>query len=399
VNSVTGSITAFSIAYGSPGETATTTAADGGYSFYNFSSGTYAVRRVSPAGWSAISPAGARSVNLTSGTSVPGQDFGDYENSTPRVINAPAISPNPPTAGTAATLSVLGADANGEANLTYTWSTLTKPTGSTSPTFSVNGTNAAKSSSVTFAASGTYALRVTIKNAAGTLVTSDLTFTVAAAPAPQVTAFVIDDGSTQCSMVRSLTLAFDQAVNLDSSKITLLLNNSPAPVTLAVSALAGNQYRVTFGGNGVSAGSLADGRYRLVLNGSQITNATGTPMASSPGYDFYRLFGDGDGSGVVDFNDFLILQNAFGKTSTTAGFASGLDGDSNDVIDFNDFLMLQNQFGKTLPQLASIVTPTTQTPTAPTGRIQGPKKHVRHAPLKADSSRLSYRPADHRRRG
>ena len=50
----------------------------------------------------------------------------------------------PPGDGTTTALSVLGADDGGEANLTYTWAATTLPGGGHAPTFSANGTNAAK---------------------------------------------------------------------------------------------------------------------------------------------------------------------------------------------------------------------------------------------------------------
>ena len=53
--------------------------------------------------------------------------------------------------GTTTVLSVLGADDGGESNLTYTWSVTSKPSGASNPTFSLNGINAAKSTTNTIA--------------------------------------------------------------------------------------------------------------------------------------------------------------------------------------------------------------------------------------------------------
>lgn len=106
-------------------------------------------------------------------------------NTAPTVATAAKITPTAPTAGTAATVSVLGADNGGEANLLYTWSVVTAPTGAVAPTFAANGTNAAKTTAVSFTTAGTYTLRATISD--GSLsVTSNVTFTVAANPAPTV---------------------------------------------------------------------------------------------------------------------------------------------------------------------------------------------------------------------
>jgi len=80
------------------------------------------------------------------------------------------------------TLTVLGADDADESNLTYTWSVTSKPVGADDPTFtvdeSVNGTNAAKDALVTFSGAGDYQLAVTITDAGGLTITSDVAVTV-----------------------------------------------------------------------------------------------------------------------------------------------------------------------------------------------------------------------------
>src|SRR5439155_6382698 len=87
----------------------------------------------------------------------------------PTVATPPAANPNPVSANSA-TLSVVGADESGEAALTYTWSTVSAPGGAQAPVFSVNGSNAAKNSAVTFFKAGSYTLQVSISD--GTLATT-----------------------------------------------------------------------------------------------------------------------------------------------------------------------------------------------------------------------------------
>jgi O-glycosyl hydrolase/regulation of enolase protein 1 (concanavalin A-like superfamily) len=104
------------------------------------------------------------------------QLFNSY---TPPTVATPA-SANPTTVtGVTSTLAVLGASALGENTLKYTWSTV-----GTTPapvTFSVNGTNAAKSTVATFSKAGTYTLRATMADNYGYFSTSDVTVTVNAA--------------------------------------------------------------------------------------------------------------------------------------------------------------------------------------------------------------------------
>ena len=93
----------------------------------------------------------------------------------PTVETPPSANPNPVT-GTATSLSVLGADDGGEANLTYMWSTTGTPPAPVS--FSANGSNAAKTTNATFSKAGTYTFRVTITDTGGLSTTSSVIVTV-----------------------------------------------------------------------------------------------------------------------------------------------------------------------------------------------------------------------------
>jgi hypothetical protein len=88
-------------------------------------------------------------------------------------VATPASAGLSSVSGTSTTLSVLGSDASGESTLTYTWSST--PAG---PTFSANGTNAAKNTTVTFNAAGNYTLTASIADSSNRTVTSATTVTV-----------------------------------------------------------------------------------------------------------------------------------------------------------------------------------------------------------------------------
>jgi hypothetical protein len=96
-------------------------------------------------------------------------------NTAPTIAAAASASPNPVMTTTAA-LSALGADDNGESNLTYTWA----PTG-TIPApvmFSINGTNMAKNTTAIFTSAGDYQFQVTISDQGGLTVNSAVVVTV-----------------------------------------------------------------------------------------------------------------------------------------------------------------------------------------------------------------------------
>ncbi|MBV8780609.1 MAG: hypothetical protein JO353_04365, partial [Phycisphaerae bacterium] len=84
---------------------------------------------------------------------------------------ATAASGTVSSVGTTIALSVLGGDAAGESHLTYTWQAVLQP-GSTAPTFSANGTNAAKNTTATISTTGDYVFQVTATNASGSSTTS-----------------------------------------------------------------------------------------------------------------------------------------------------------------------------------------------------------------------------------
>jgi|GEM_PF-2104200 len=96
-------------------------------------------------------------------------------NDPPSIVTPALANPNP-VLGTTAALSVLGADDGGEGNLTYTWATTGTPPAAV--TFSANGTNAAKATTITFAKAGNYTLQVTVKDAANQVATSSVAMTV-----------------------------------------------------------------------------------------------------------------------------------------------------------------------------------------------------------------------------
>ena len=97
--------------------------------------------------------------------------------SAPTIAQAIMVNGNLAVTGKTAPISVLGADATGAANLRYTWSITTAPTGGLAA-FAANGNNAAKSTTMTFNEAGTYGLQVTITDTANLSVTTTTTVTV-----------------------------------------------------------------------------------------------------------------------------------------------------------------------------------------------------------------------------
>jgi hypothetical protein len=120
---------------------------------------------------------------------------------TPPSVARPAATVPSPTTTTAADLSVLGADDQGETTLTYTWTT----NGSVPApvTFSANGTNAAKDTTATFSKAGIYTFTVSIRDSRGQTTTS----TVSAAVTQVLTTVVVTPASASLATGGQKTFA------------------------------------------------------------------------------------------------------------------------------------------------------------------------------------------------
>jgi hypothetical protein len=119
--------------------------------------------------------------------------------SAPTVAQQPAVTSQ---TSTTVSLSVLGTDAeDAESSLKYTWSA-TSSTGAASPTFSVNGSNAAKSTTVTFSKAGTYVFTAKIVDSSGQSVT---TSTVTVTVSQELTAISVTPSSVTLSLGESQT--------------------------------------------------------------------------------------------------------------------------------------------------------------------------------------------------
>jgi hypothetical protein len=162
--------------------------------------------------------------------------------------------------GVSTNLSVLGADANGEQNLTYTWIASTAPA---PVTFSANGTNTAKDTVAWFSGAGSYTLLVTITNAAGYFATSSVTVTVAAT---LTDILVTPAGST--TTVNGL----QQFTASSTDQFGNVLNNSPS---YSWSASAGS-----IASTGVFTAPASAGSVTITASASGVQGSTNVAVVS-----------------------------------------------------------------------------------------------------------------------
>lgn len=168
----------------------------------------------------------------------------------------------------------------------------------------------------------------------------------------------IDDGSGQRSSVRSVTVTFSGIVTLAPDAIQLYRQDWSL-VDLSVSSFvsAGRTVAVlTFSGDDVIAGSLADGDYWLVVWGDLIHDGFGRSLdadgdGTEGGYRvdaFFRYFGDSDGDRDVDDLDYVLFDRAFGTQAGDPDYLGYFDFGGDGDVDDTDFFQFLERYGKVL---------------------------------------------------
>lgn len=170
---------------------------------------------------------------------------------------------------------------------------------------------------------------------------------------------IVNNDVAQRSIVTSLTVAFDSKVSFGgvaASAFQLNRQSDNAAVTLAAAVDAsGTIVTLTFTGGAVDpGGSLADGRYTLKILANQFGGlgfdgndnglANGSPaddytLIGTPANGLFRLFGDSDGNGAVNSDDFAGFRDLFGMGPSFFDFNN--DGLTNSA----DFIEFRKRFG------------------------------------------------------
>ena len=140
-----------------------------------------------------------------------------------------------------------------------------------------------------------------------------------AAPAPVVVSVTINGGAVQRSRVTSIEVTFSNVLDVNPAaafSLTRLSDGATVGGISASSVVIGGKTvtTLTFGGSNTDIGSLADGKWTLLIQAGAIVSG-GTPMAGNYSQgNIKRLFGDVNNDGTVDGTDFANFGNAFGQT-------------------------------------------------------------------------------------
>jgi hypothetical protein len=214
---------------------------------------------------------------------------------------------------------------------------------------SIDGTGLATLGST----AGTYTVTATLGSASNNA-------SVTVAVTPVVSSFEVNDGSVQRSMVDSLTVTFNEPVTLSAGAITLNLLSQTGGASTPVTNFnlnspdGGTTWVLTFTNPSYIGGSLPDGAYELSVSAAGVSNG-GVNMSADQNFTFLRLYGDFEGNGTVNGDDFTTLVTLLGKQTNLTNWY--VDYDADGVIGGSDFTAFVTRLGHSIsiPSLPSVV--------------------------------------------
>jgi hypothetical protein len=242
--------------------------------------------------------------------SIYAEDAGSSANAPPTVAKTASASPNP-VSGTVTSLSVLGVDDSGEANLSYTWATTGTPPAPA--TFSANGTNVAKNTIATFTKAGSYSFQVTIKDQGNLTVTSSVNVMVN----QTLTAISVSPATT--SVATGATQQFTAAAK-DQFAANLV---TPPTVTWSVSGGGSINASGLF-----TAGNTVGGPFTVTATGGGVSGAANITVTAGLNILGNNLVGTAnDISGANDLNIWRFqASSSFTANNMRINLASALTG-------------------------------------------------------------------------
>ncbi|TWU48896.1 putative outer membrane protein PmpB precursor [Rubripirellula tenax] len=224
---------------------------------------------------------------------------------------------------------------------------------------------------VDFENKASYSIRVRVSDS--TNLTQTRMFTIGVNNLPEISPIQINDGTTGRSQVTSLQIEFDTTVNPTALANAFTVTNITTGVNVGTvnvgnATVAGKTVAtLTFDGastvpregTGLRGNSLADGNYRLTINGAQIQAVAGGATmganvefggqlrAAVPNDNFFRLFGDTNGDGLRNNTDLIAFV---GSLFNSAGYIPGLDSTGDGLINNTDLIaFIPTVFGSSRP--------------------------------------------------
>lgn len=201
----------------------------------------------------------------------------------------------------------------------------------------------------------------------------DREFTISVINLPELAGpVVIGDGTPGRSLIRQVVVDFDGDMIVDSGAFAIaqrtLVNGNPifTSVTTQVdlTTLPNGKTRatLTFSGEFTRAGgALVDGYYQLTIDSSKVRDRVSGvsldgdrngvaggdfALGSAEADNFFALFGDTNGDGLVGVDEFGEFRSAFGKLSADPGYNPLFDFNGDGAVGVSDFGQFRSRFGK-----------------------------------------------------
>jgi hypothetical protein len=251
------------------------------------------------------------------------------------------VAENQPAGTVVGTLSTTDPDPGD----TFTCTLVSGPAGASgNAAFTIDGNRLKTAAPLDFEAQSLYFIHVRSTDACGLFTEQFFTINVAdvnETPGGTVVGVVIDDGSGQRSMVRTLTLTFREAIppaQLPAVLASLSLTRAGDGLVVGLRGTldgTGKVLTLTFTGPSIVGTSLADGRYALSNGGTTVLGPD----------RLFRLFGDSTGDGKVDGADVAAFQAAYRSRKGMDNYRSFFDYNSDGLIDATDYYQFLRRNG------------------------------------------------------
>ncbi len=240
-------------------------------------------------------------------------------------IAIPASATPNPVYTTSTQLSVLGADAGGESNLTYTWTTTSSPAGVAAPTFAINDTNASKNDKVTFHGIGAYTFQVLVTNATGVSAISTVSVNVN----PSLSSFGLTPSKSQLAVNQTLQFVasgLDQFGNTITTSTSFVWSVASGGGTVTSSGLYTAPTTGTIATVKVSTGTLNLTSTVYVLSNPWISTDVGSPTlggnAADNGSGQFTVLGAGTGTSATSDQLQYAYLSVVGNSTVVAQVSS-----------------------------------------------------------------------------
>ncbi len=329
--------------------------------------GTYTIRQVVPEFWQSTTPGDSVVVTFATDTVVATSGLGSNPPDAPTDIvrSDASINENLDTSAADLLFSTLSA-VDDDVDDTHSYELVSGEGDTDNARFLISADQLylRQGEVLDYESQSTYAVRVRVTDAAGLIFEKSLTLGVNNLVEVTKEDITVGDGTAQRSRVESLTIQFDAEVTIAPDAFTVI-KRGPDGGTVDVAyttRLDQNGHTIadlTFSGSFVEHGSLVDGNYQLTIIGTKISSIEGNGFDSdSDGLaddnfvlgdtesdDFFSLYGDTNGDGLVGAIDYFALRNSYGKSNLDPGFERSLDFDSDGLVGASDFFAFRNNYG------------------------------------------------------